>query len=222
VVLTKPTNPLAQARVNTTDQLTYDTSGTKYQIKHVMYIDNSQTAQIQRELDRLPLLITSSLESVYILLGYPGPIEKPDSTPSVAFDKIVEVLGALSTFLGLNINTDDLTVETPERRLKHLRDIITRHWNRKRKSFIARQAAQLIGNLISCLQGCHWLKLLAFEFTRLGGGVHSIHRCLVATRRYPGYKYVHDHNRLCKPPPIDYRFENLEVSGSSAFSLPAL
>jgi hypothetical protein len=169
VVLTKPTTPLAQARVDTPDQLTYDTSGTKYQIKHVMYIDDSQTAQIQRELDRLPLLIASSLESVYILLGYPGPIEKPHSTPSVAFDKIVEAaLGALSTFLGLNINTDDLTMETPEHRLKkRLRDIINRHWNRKRKSFIARQAAQLIGNLVSCLQGCHWLKLLAFEFTRL-------------------------------------------------------
>jgi hypothetical protein len=167
VVLTKPTTPLAQARVDTPDQLTYDTSGTKYQIKHVMYIDDSQTAQIQRELDRLPLLIASSLKSVYILLGYPGPIKKPYSTPSVAFDKIAEALGALSTFLGLNIDTNNLTVETPERRLKRLRDIITRHWNRKRKSFIARQAAQLIGNLVSCLQGCHWLKLLAFEFTRL-------------------------------------------------------
>jgi hypothetical protein len=125
VVLTKPTTPLAQTRVGTPDQLTYNTSGTKYQIKHVMYIDNSQTAQIHRELDRLPLLVASSLESVYILLGYPGPIEKLYSTPSVAFDKIVEALGAFSTFLGLNINTDDLTLETPERRLKRLRDIIT-------------------------------------------------------------------------------------------------
>jgi hypothetical protein len=54
--------------------------------------------------------------------------------------------------------------------MKCLLDILKRHWNKKykkHKSFIARQAVQLIGNLISCLKGCHWLKLLTFELTRL-------------------------------------------------------
>jgi hypothetical protein len=29
---------------------------------------------------------------------------------------------------------------------------------------MARGAAQLISNLLSCLQGCHWLKMLLFNF----------------------------------------------------------
>jgi hypothetical protein len=169
VVLTTPTTtpPLATARVDNPDKLQYDPSGKHFKIKHVMYIEDAQTAQIHSQLGHLNLLIASSLKSVYILLGYSGPIEEPYSTPSVAFDKIVEALGVFSTFLGLNIHTNDLTVETPARRIQRLREILLRHWNHNQKSFIARQAAQLIGNFVSCLQGCHWLKLLAFEFTRL-------------------------------------------------------
>jgi hypothetical protein len=79
----------------------------------------------------------------------------------------VEALGINSTFLGLGIDTDALIVATPERRMQTLRDILKRHWNKYRKNFTARHAAQLIGNFVSCLQGCHWLKLLSFEFTRL-------------------------------------------------------
>jgi hypothetical protein len=82
VVLTTPTTPLATSRVDKNpDQLQYNASDKHFKIKHVMYIDDSQTAQIHSQLEHLNLLIASSLESAYILLSYPGPIEGPYSTP---------------------------------------------------------------------------------------------------------------------------------------------
>jgi hypothetical protein len=133
-----------------------------------MHVNDSQMAQIQSHLKKLNLLIASSLESVvHVLLGHPCPIEEPYSTSSVVCDKIVEALGVISTFLRLKNNTDDLTIETPERHMQRLHNILKRQWNKHRKNFTARHAAQLIGNFVSCLQGCHWLKLLSFEFTRL-------------------------------------------------------
>jgi hypothetical protein len=97
----------------------------------------------------------------------------------------VEALGINSTFLGLDINTDALIVKTSERRMKRLRDILKRHWNKHQKNFTARHAAQLIGNFVSCLQGCHWLKLLSFEFTRLSRTAlsHNSHR-LIHTKHF--------------------------------------
>jgi hypothetical protein len=91
-----------------------------------------------------------------------------------------------SAFLGLNIHTNDLTTETPARHIQWHREILLRHWNRNRNSFIAQQAAQFIGNFVSCLQGCHWLKLvLAFEFTRLlrTSLSHNAHR-LIHTQHF--------------------------------------
>jgi hypothetical protein len=59
---------------------------------------------------------------------------------------------------------DKLEVSIPLRRLSRLQEIVRRHWNRNRKTFTAGGAAQLIGNLLSCLQRCHWLKMLLFTF----------------------------------------------------------
>jgi hypothetical protein len=57
----------------------------------------------------------SRIHHVPPILGYPGPIEKPCSTPrSVAFKKIMKALGVFSTLLGLKINTNELSVETLE------------------------------------------------------------------------------------------------------------
>jgi hypothetical protein len=72
LVFTSPPKTLAVAHADTKEQLQYDSTGQNFKVKHVMYIDDSQTAQIQSNLNKLGLLIASSLKSVYILLGYPG------------------------------------------------------------------------------------------------------------------------------------------------------
>ena len=130
-----------------------------------MYVNDSQTAVTDSTPNGVYRMAASSLEAGYIFYGYPGPIEAPLLTPSMAWDKLEDMtIGPKLEALGMVVDTDKLEVSIPRRRLSRLQDILRRHWNRKRKTFTARGAAQLIGNRLSCLQGCHWLKMLLCNF----------------------------------------------------------
>ena len=52
-----------------------------------MFVDDLLSA-ISRHLRQTRHSIASSIESVYILLGYPGPITKPDLPPTMLWDKM--------------------------------------------------------------------------------------------------------------------------------------
>ena len=46
--------------------------------------------------------MASSIESLYVILGYPGPITKPDLPPTMSWDKIVgRAVGPVHLSLGL-------------------------------------------------------------------------------------------------------------------------
>lgn len=67
-----------------------------------MFVDDLLSA-IPRHLIMTNLLIVSSIEAVYILLGYPGPIKKPYLTPTMAWDKMAEKpVGPERVSLGTN------------------------------------------------------------------------------------------------------------------------
>jgi hypothetical protein len=121
-------------------------------------------------------MASSSLEAGYIFYSFPDPIESPLITPSMAWDKLDALtIGPVLEAIGIIVDTDPLDVSIPIRRLSWLQEILRRHWNRNRKTFTARGAAQLIGNLLSCLQGCNWLKMLLFNFqTALSGKLCGI------------------------------------------------
>ena len=57
-------------------------------LEYRMFVDNLLSA-IQCHLKNTRQLIASSIESVYIILGYPGPITKPDLPPKMSWDKVV-------------------------------------------------------------------------------------------------------------------------------------
>ena len=54
-----------------------------------MFVDDLLSA-IPRHLRQTRHFIASSIESVYILLGYPGPITKPDLPPTMSWDKMAD------------------------------------------------------------------------------------------------------------------------------------
>jgi hypothetical protein len=110
-------------------------------------------------------LAASSLKAGYIYFGFPGPLESPIITPTMAWDKLEDMsIGSILEALGIIIDISKMEILTPLCRLVRLQDILQRHWNRKQKTFTARGVAQLIGNLLCCLQGYNWLKMLLFNF----------------------------------------------------------
>jgi hypothetical protein len=130
-----------------------------------MYIDDAQSAIPDNVPNGANRLVASSIESCYILLGYPGPIHDPIITPVMAWDKLEGfAIQPVMNSLGRIANTDTMEVTCPTPRLIRLRDILAQHWNVNRKRFTPRIAAQLIGNLISCLQTNDWLKMACLRF----------------------------------------------------------
>jgi len=71
-----------------------------------MFVDDLLSA-IPRHLKLTKLLIASSIEAVYALIGYPGPIKNPYLTPTMAWDKMDErPVGPYRVSLGTDfINT---------------------------------------------------------------------------------------------------------------------
>jgi hypothetical protein len=158
------TQPLAAASLDSPDQAQHNEDGTLHFRAH-MYVDDALTAVTDHTKNGVFRMASSSLEAGYIFYGYPGPIENPLITPSMAWDKLDALtIGPVLEVLGLTVDTDQMEISIPPRRLARLQEILRRQWNRNRKTFTARGAAQLIGNLLSCLQGCHWLKMLLFNF----------------------------------------------------------
>jgi hypothetical protein len=165
MVLPTLTEPLAQAKVESRAHLQQREDGS-HKLVYKMYVDDSQTATLASE-DNARQMITTSTEATYLLRGFPGRIHQPFITPTMAYDKVEFVVEPTAMFLGIEIDADRLIVKIPLKKLIRLRDILRRHWNRKRKNFIVRHAAQLVGNLLWCLRGNWWLMSLCFSFTSM-------------------------------------------------------
>ena len=80
-----------------------------------------------------------------------------DKLEGFAIQPTMNSLGRLS-------DSDNMELQCPTPRLLRLRDILVRHWNINRKWFTPRIVAQLIGNLISCLQTNNWVKMACLRF----------------------------------------------------------
>lgn len=95
---------------------------------------NDQLSAIPRHLKNTFHFIASSFKSVYIILGYPGPITKPDLPPTMSWGKMVgRAVGPLRLSLGVEF------------------------LNRGRRSFQVLPTAVLIGNVYTATLACVWL-----------------------------------------------------------------
>jgi hypothetical protein len=164
-VIPTHTKPLAQAKLDALSKRQTNADGT-FKLCFGMYVDDGLSTLPTDEPDGINRLVTASVKSVSLLLGYPGPIQAPNiPVTSMLWDKMVDrPITITRESLGLLVNTDDMNVTILEDRLTCLADkLLARHWNQNRKQFTAHAAVQLIGNFFSCLQGCHWLKMATFH-----------------------------------------------------------
>jgi hypothetical protein len=59
-------------------------------------------------------MVSSILEASYIFYGFPGPIESPLITPSMAWDKLDALtIGPVLEAVGLIVDTDQLEISIP-------------------------------------------------------------------------------------------------------------
>ena len=90
--------------------------------------------------------MASSMESAYILLGYPGPIEMPILPPTMVADKMVDQkIGPKRVNLGILFDTKDLTISLEDYKVERLKHLLNDTWATSRNKFTAIDAARLIG-----------------------------------------------------------------------------
>jgi hypothetical protein len=153
------TAPLGAAKLDNQAEAQQHPNGS-FKFQYGMYVDDGLSAIPANEPNGVHRMVASSCKAAYLLLGYPGPIQNPTMPPTMSWDKMQDrPVNPFRDSLGLAIDGDRMEVTIPAKQLDRLFDILMRHWTPKRKHFMARAAAQLIGNLLSCIQGCHWLQL---------------------------------------------------------------
>jgi hypothetical protein len=117
VLLPDLKTPLAQATLDTPSQVQTNTDGS-FKLEYKMYIDDAQSAIPDNVPNGANRLVASSIESCYILLGYPGPIHDPIITPVMAWDKQEGfTIQPVMNSLGRIANTDTMEVTCPTPRL---------------------------------------------------------------------------------------------------------
>ena len=162
-LITKPKHLRARDRCTIVPRLTdihtpvTDASG-NFIPEFNMFVDDllSATPRSKGDTDKL---LASSIEAVYILIGYPGPIQAPLLPPTMAWDKMVDrPVGPSRVSLGIKFKTNRLVLSIEDYKVERVLEILRTTWSKNRKAFTAIQAAVLIGNIVACTQVCPWLR----------------------------------------------------------------
>ena len=100
-----------------------------------MFVDNLFRA-IPRHLKNTRQFIASSIELVYVILGYPGPIIKPDLPLTMSWDKMVgRAVGPVRLSLGVEFLNKDLGMTVNDYKVARLLYLLNTEWSRGRKRF---------------------------------------------------------------------------------------
>jgi hypothetical protein len=128
-----------------------------------MFVDDLLSAIIHKAKD-INRLATSSIEAIYVLLGYPGPIEKPTIPAAAAWDKMVDrPIGEYRLALGYGFNSYRLIVDIPRYKVERFLLCLDKIWHKGRRQFEVLEAAQLQGNILSFVFACEWLRYSLFS-----------------------------------------------------------
>ena len=73
---------------------------------------------------------------MYVILGYPGPITKPDLQPTLSWDKIIgRAVGPVRLSLGVEFLNKPLAMTIDDYKVERLQYLLNTEWSRGRKSF---------------------------------------------------------------------------------------
>ena len=119
-----------------------------------MFVDDLLSA-IAKHLDQTDLLIASSVESIYLLLGYPGDFNKPELPATMTVNKMTErPVAPTRVSLGIRFKNVRLILTTEDYKVLRLINIIDTQWNFGIKRFKLLTAAKLIRNVIAATVTC--------------------------------------------------------------------
>ena len=108
---------------------------------------------------RTQTFIASSIESVYVILGYPEPITKPDLPPTMPWDKMVgRAVGPVCLRLRVEFLNKDFGMPVDDYKIARLLCLLNTEWSRGRKRLQALPAAVLIGNVFAATLTYAWLR----------------------------------------------------------------
>ena len=123
-----------------------------------MLVDDTLSA-IPQHLKNTRQFVASRIESVYVILCYPGPITKPDLLPTMSWDKMVgRAVGPVCLSLGVEFLNKNLGMTVGDYKVEHLLCLLNTEWSRGRRRFQALPAAVLIGNIFTATLTCAWLR----------------------------------------------------------------
>jgi hypothetical protein len=108
-------------------------------------------------------VVCASVDALYLLLSYPGNIESPSLSATIAIDKFLDrPLGKRRISLGRTWDYYDLRLFTPIPKAQGFYDFLCATWHKKRKTFHVIENAKLQGNLIDLLFVNPWMRCLYY------------------------------------------------------------
>ena len=122
------------------------------------FVDNLLNA-IPRHLKNTQHFVASSIESVYIILGYPGTITKPNLQLIMSWDKMVgRAVGPVRLSLGIEFLNRDLSMTVDDYKVARLLELLNTDYSRGGRSSQALLATVIIGNVYTATLTCSWLR----------------------------------------------------------------
>jgi hypothetical protein len=155
MTFTPPLTPdtyIVPARPDKFNQGVINPDGSRQPVEYNMYVDDNLYAGVGQA--NLRWVSRCSLQAAYLIFGTPNPSQRPDP---VDFDKFTrEPISYERTQIGYRINTRELTVTIPEEKRIAMLNLLTNTWGPRRRSFQLREAAELLGTLLSLSRVCKW------------------------------------------------------------------
>lgn len=122
-----------------------------------MFVDDLLSA-IPRQEKNTRHFIASSIESVYVLIGYPGLIKNPVLPPTMSWDKMADrAVGPIRDSLGGRFLNRMLEITVEDYKVERLLKLLNSAWLGAIKCFTALATAILIGNIYAVTLTCAWL-----------------------------------------------------------------
>jgi len=145
------------AAADTLHKGVFNQQGEPRNTPHNTFVDDNTIAETRR---RMPQAMAASVESLFILLGFPDPAIRRSP---LSMDKYYQAQCSYSKKqLGYLINTRTMMITFPSDKLLKMTNILHK-WHSKRKSYTIRQAAELAGNLEFFASTAIWIRFLTYS-----------------------------------------------------------
>ncbi len=116
----------------------FDSVGCRLLTKHNIYVDDVLLAKLRTY---MPQALASGFEGIFTIMGHPCPSLRP---VAVTLDKLKELeVSPLQIFLGLQVNTQEMTVTISDKFRSKVLALLTTTWHCRRESFTIKELERI-------------------------------------------------------------------------------